>query len=674
MPRLFLPATKLMQRLQLLPKFALITLAFLAPLIIVSTLLFKELNHSVSIAEQERAGLQQLDQIQAVTDLVRQHRALQYMYLNRNHSAGTKTVALRDQINERMALLAGQEKIGSDEQWKELSASWEALQSKLATARAVESYKQHSALLQQLLHYGMIVADHSHLSLDSVATTRQLYEIAFQTIPEVRSSLSELTGRGAVIIDTGIFLPYEDIFLTSQLTQAKYNLKRIPDQIESLGPEIADQPAFADRAVLVKKGDGYLEVARLQVLNSLDQISGNDLYAAGTKMDADLSALSAAAVAKLDDLLVARVSKNTRYQWMVVGVVALAVLIAAYFLAGFYLSFKRDMSLLGETVNRAAAGDLSRRIESEARDEIGDAVNAFGSMTGGLVNLVSDVKYGADNIAVAAQEIAQGNADLSSRTQQQAASLEETNATIEELTNTVRQNADNAGMAHEQTVQATDVTMQCEQMVSQVVDRMQTVNGSAHQILGIINLIDEIAFQTNLLALNAAVEAARAGVHGRGFAVVAGEVRNLAHRSASAASEIKTLINTSVSQIEDGSKLAEQANGIMQRVVSSINDVSQIVNGIALASKDQRAGIEQVNRAIAEMDEITQRNAALVEQSAASAESMYDQTRSLLRSVGAFKLDEQSSGKNMEIALHDAEVISLHHEEKRVKGISYNVA
>ncbi len=642
MGRIFLPATKLMQRLKLLPKFALIALALLVPLMVVSALLLKELHHSVSVAKSELAGLKQLKQIQTVFDQARQHRALQYMFLNRNNDAGNKTATLRDQINQGMAELANQPKIGGEALWEDVASSWNSLQEKLKASKATESYQQHNGFLQKLSRYSVIAADTSRLSLDSVATTRQLFEIAFRTIPETVAPISELTGRGAVIIDTGLFLPNEDVYLNSQFMLAKYNLKRIPDQIKSLGLDAGWREANFDKSAKIgKRGDDYLEMVRLQVLNSLDQIVGNELYAAGSKIESDLSALSSVVIHKLDNLLLERVNGLERNQLLVLTVVVLAILIAAYLLAAFYLSFRRDVSLLGETVNRAAAGDLSRRIVSESKDELGAIVNAFGGMTSDLVCLVGEVKHGADSIAVAAMEIAQGNADLSNRTQQQAASIEETTATMEVLTATVRQNEKNAEMAHQRTIEAADVTQLGEQMVLQVVDRMQSVNESSRQIVNIIGLIDEIAFQTNLLALNAAVEAARAGTHGRGFAVVAGEVRSLAQRSAEAASEIKQLINASVGQVEDGCKIAKQASRTMGRVVASVREVMQLVNGIALASHEQRSGIEQINLAITEMDEITQRNAALVEQSAAAAESMHDQTESLQQSVGVFKLDER---------------------------------
>jgi methyl-accepting chemotaxis protein len=260
-------------------------------------------------------------------------------------------------------------------------------------------------------------------------------------------------------------------------------------------------------------------------------------------------------------------------------------------------------------------------------------------MNDGLVRIVSEVRVGTDTIATASGQIAAGNLDLSSRTEQQASSLEETAASMEELTGTVKHNADNARQANQLAASASEVALKSGAVVSQVVDRMASINASSKKIVDIISVIDGIAFQTNILALNAAVEAARAGEQGRGFAVVAAEVRNLAQRSAAAAREIKTLIGDSVDQVEAGSKLVGEAGSTMDEVVASVRRVTDIIGEISAASHEQSAGIAQVNQAIAQMDEVTQQNAALVEEAAAAAGSLQDQAGNLAQVVSAFRLD-----------------------------------
>ena len=286
-----------------------------------------------------------------------------------------------------------------------------------------------------------------------------------------------------------------------------------------------------------------------------------------------------------------------------------------------------------------AAGELSRAITTRPGDT-SSLLFAMETMRASLVNIVRQVREGTDTIATASSQIAAGNLDLSSRTEQQASSLEETASSMEELTSTVKQNADNAHQANTLAASASAVALKGGAVVAKVVDTMASINASSNKIVDIIGVIDGIAFQTNILALNAAVEAARAGEQGRGFAVVASEVRNLAQRSAAAAKEIKTLIHDSVEKVGAGGKLVGEAGSTMEQIVQSITRVTDIMSEIAAASIEQTAGIEQINSAISQMDEVTQQNAALVEQAAAAAGSLQDQAGALAAVVGVFKLDQ----------------------------------
>ena len=297
----------------------------------------------------------------------------------------------------------------------------------------------------------------------------------------------------------------------------------------------------------------------------------------------------------------------------------------------------RQAVALAETV---ASGDLSHRIEAHGRDETGALLRALRHMNDSLVAIVTQVRGGTDTISNASSEIAAGNLDLSARTEQQASALEQTAASMEELTGTVRQNADNARQANQLAITASNVAADGGAVVGQVITTMGSINESSRKIVDIIGVIDGIAFQTNILALNAAVEAARAGEQGRGFAVVATEVRNLAQRSAAAAKEIKLLIGDSVEKVEQGAKLVDEAGATMEQVVESIRRVTDIMAEITHASQEQTGGIEQVNAAIGQMDETTQQNAALVEESAAAG-SMQDQAARLAQVVSVFKLDGQ---------------------------------
>jgi methyl-accepting chemotaxis protein len=297
-----------------------------------------------------------------------------------------------------------------------------------------------------------------------------------------------------------------------------------------------------------------------------------------------------------------------------------------------------------QVIESAKSGDLTRRVPLEGKSgaiaSLCDGVNALMDK---MTEVLLSVREAGETINTAAGEISTGNNDLSQRTEQQASSLEETASSMEQLSSTVKQNAENAKQANQLAAAASGVAVKGGEVVGNVVTTMSEINTSARKIEDIISVIDGIAFQTNILALNAAVEAASAGEQGRGFAVVAGEVRNLAQRSASAAKEIKELISDSVSKVQEGTRLVENAGNTMTEIVSSVQRVTDIMGEISAASSEQSAGIDQVNNAITSMDEVTQQNAALVEEAAAAAESLVDQAISLMEVVGNFKLKGTTS-------------------------------
>ncbi|OYO31554.1 methyl-accepting chemotaxis protein [Janthinobacterium sp. PC23-8] len=328
---------------------------------------------------------------------------------------------------------------------------------------------------------------------------------------------------------------------------------------------------------------------------------------------------------------------------LLVALSLLALLSAALLSYIITRSVTRPVAQALKVAHTVAAGDLSSTIIIESRDELGQLLQALKSMNDSLARTVGTVRAGTDTIAAASAQVAAGSQELSSRTEHEASSLEETASSMEELTSTVRQNADNARQAHGLADTASQAAQHGGAVIAQVVATMDQISASSSKITDIIGVIDGIAFQTNILALNAAVEAARAGEQGRGFAVVATEVRNLAQRSAAAAREIKHLIDDSTASVASGSALVHQAGASMSGLVDSVRRVTDIMGEITLASAEQTAGIEQINRAISAMDIDTQENAALVEESAAAAAALREQAATLAQVVSVFRLGDQAA-------------------------------
>ena len=381
---------------------------------------------------------------------------------------------------------------------------------------------------------------------------------------------------------------------------------------------------------------GKIKVQRQQFADSLEKLiklGQNDGAAATAYMINEFRPINDAYLSSIHDLIeyqsklmkqggdASRASYTDSRNFLIVLTV-LAVLISAALGIWIIRSITGNLRRAVGIATAVSKGDLTQRIEIATNDEVGHLLKALVVMNSNLTGIVSEVRNSTESINTASREIAQGNNDLSSRTEMQASSLEETASSMEELTSTVKQNAENAKQANRLATNASDIAVKGGAVVEDVVQTMASISASSKKISDIIGVIEGIAFQTNILALNAAVEAARAGEQGRGFAVVAGEVRTLAKRSAEAAKEITALIDDSVGTVDAGSKLVDQAGATMTEIVQAVKRVTDIMSEIAAASNEQSAGIEQVNNAITQMDDVTQQNAALVEEAAASAEAI----------------------------------------------------
>ena len=468
-------------------------------------------------------------------------------------------------------------------------------------------------------------------------------------------ALAKILGLQALILDERLQLSLA--ILDPTVAKIKRQTELVEKQIEDGGNKweaySGTNMTPAEKQLASKFSETHGRFVAQGLLPVIDQLRAGDLAEAKRINEQTLDELyvpvhaEIAVLSQLQQNEVKAEYERARERYDTIRIVSIMLVIASMAISALLgLAVTRSITrqiggepgYAADVVRQVAKGDLSVQVNVRS----GDATSLLASlkgMVGRLSELVGDVRDTTEMITTASQEIAQGNADLSQRTEQQAFSLQATASSMEELTSTVGQNAENARQANQLSTNASGIALKGGAVVGEVVQTMASISSSSKKIMDIISVIEGIAFQTNILALNAAVAAARAGEQGRGFAVVAGEVRNLAQRSAAAAKEITGLINDSVDKVNAGSKLVNQAGVTMDEIVAAVKRVTDIMSEIAAASNEQSGGIAQVNQAIIQMDEVTQQNAALVEQAAAAAESMQEQVGALMHAVSIFKLD-----------------------------------
>jgi methyl-accepting chemotaxis protein len=609
------PGLRLMQAVRLPAKFALISAAFLVPLSVATYGVITYAHDNIEFAESEHLGVAYLPDLNEWT------RVVAGAYAGNSASADTAIAHIR-------ALNEGQEQaLDIDASLATAVAAWKKSQGgnvKDASAPLVTLYAQ--------------ISDNSKLTLDPDIDSYYAMAIVMDYAPKLVHSAARLDALLATIAAR-----------KSATTEDRANAQIIAAQVATLfdSTQTAVTRASAANASLAAR----LSVERLVSAHDAFQTqaavihSGGDvatLHGASARplVEATLT-LSSSTAAALDDLLATRIAGFERKRNVLLVIVFAGLAVAVYLITSFYTSNLQGFASLARRMKKLANGDLTLNSVANGKDEIGALMNAFNGSRAQLQALVLRIRAASATIDTAGQQIADANEDLAQRGSSQSASVRQTVDSALHVSTNVQRNLDNALRANELADAARGIATRGDTVVGQVVATMQTITGSSRRIGDIIGVIDEIAFQTNLLALNAAVEAARAGEQGRGFAVVATEVRNLAQRSAAAASEIKALIRDSLADVEKGAKLVDGAGSTMRDILGSVARVSEIVKEIANASRTQHDDINKLNTAIERIGSDSQQTAAQVEQTAAVAESLRDQVQNLLEAVGTFTVTHE---------------------------------
>jgi len=641
----------LLHRLSLAQKFLIQGFVAFIMVAIPTGLYMRLALEDVSQAKRQVQGGKVVSEINRVVQYSQTHRGLSASALSGNEKLAQRRPAMAqslaqaiDKVEQELKTAKAPLQIAG--LWAERRQEWVALEQGVAGKQipAAESTRRHTEMISRQFLVGEAVMDGFGLSLDPRLDTHMLTQAVLVKAMMLTEFMGQMRARGAAFITVGSMPPEGRAAMQGLHRQA---LQAQADLFRNLGKATDANPAMrqALQAASQKQRDQIdrtLKMAEDGLINSQEiTIAAEAYFDEFTRTIDGIYEFNSQATQVLAGALQDRVVQT---QWLAFGTLGLLALFVAGATAMVYVFVRSITVPMREAVTLAhavAAGDLTTEMHAYGTNETGQLINSLIEMQQKLGGVVNHVRQGSQAVATASIQIAQGNHDLASRTESQASALEQTAASMEELNSTVQQNAENARQANDLAMNASTVAVKGGEVVSQVVETMKGINDSSRKISDIIGVIDSIAFQTNILALNAAVEAARAGEQGRGFAVVATEVRSLASRSAEAAKEIKTLINASVERVEQGTAQVDEAGATMTQVVDAIRRVTDLMSQISAASSEQSLGVAQVGEAVTHMDQVTQQNAALVEEMAAAADSLKLQAQDLVAGVNVFKLRSQ---------------------------------
>ena len=648
-------------QLRLAQKFTLLGLLTLAMLAFPSVLYLKQTITDVRQAHRQAEGVPVLMALNMVIQHTQVHRGLSAGVLSGNEGMQQRRVTAKEAVNQALGnaaaiLVQNNAPVQEQQRLQKWQTTWQALEQAVAANKVevADSFARHTDLIAELMMINEELLVAYRLQSNEDPANVALLQAALVQAPQLTEGVGQMQAMGTGFL-TQAFLSVDDRgafrALISQTTTFQKQVGRFIQRAMTLNPAYQQELGG-----LVKTATELLNesnhLARTEVLEiDLLQYPASDYFNKLTQAIEAINAVRISGADRLAQVLDANADKQ-RNLLITLSVLQTVLLIAAVWLALLFVrSITQPLRRAVDLALAVADGNLQGADETPDRNEIGELIAAQQQMRARLRPIVQQVRQGSDAVALASAEIAQGNQDLSARTESQASALEQTAASMEELSATVRHNADSAQQASQLTQTAHSIASQGGQMVGQMVQTMQGIHDSSRKMGDIIGVIDSIAFQTNILALNAAVEAARAGEQGRGFAVVASEVRSLAGRSAEAAKEIKRLIDDSVQRVGAGNALAQQTGETMQEMVGAIGKVNTIVSAISNASREQAEGVIQVGEAITQMDQVTQQNAALVEEMAAAATSLNSQSQELVQAISIFQVEGASRHRQAPPAL-----------------------
>ncbi|MBB5205708.1 methyl-accepting chemotaxis protein-1 (serine sensor receptor) [Inhella inkyongensis] len=647
MTRLFLPLMRLMRRLPMAQKFAIICVAFAIPVLYLLITLVNDRREAAEFSRKELRGITELRQADKLLE-----QALNLRGSSMGQASGREGAeGMRQQAaagfqsqlaSWDQALSAAGDPLGLRAELGKLREPSTALAG-LKTDALEPVMEAGNTLVEGVLDLYETIASNSNLALDPDADSYYLMVAAVDDLPRLINAVSRARGVGAAIARIG-----DVAQVPPDVMMAMHNADAMTDEYLGRARDDLVRVERANSDVVAGLKREVFEALETQFVSRIDAefpfagpitAKSEEWFATGTRFQHELEALESDVAERLTTLIQARVQRLERQMWTAVVVAVLSVGLGMVLLASYYMAAQSTYQALGRRIARLGGGDLSSSESLAGRDELVLAGNELREAIDNLVMLVLQVRSSAEEIEGSAAEIAAGNHDLANRGAQMAAVVEQTSASTATLEETVGHNLGSAGEANSLVQNAAAVAGKGGAIVEQAVRSMEEITASSKKIGDIIQVIDSIAFQTNILALNAAVEAARAGEQGRGFAVVAGEVRALAGRSAAAAREIKTLIQSSIETVSQGGQYVNQAGATMHEMVQAIERVTGIMSDITRESNSQAEQIRQLAAAIREVDSATQQNAALVEETAASAAQLSDRARSLSESAKQFKTD-----------------------------------